>query len=397
MIPVARAIEFIDREIRPLGVERIDLADAVGRILAEDIVADSDLPPFDRSQMDGFALRSRDTRKVPVSLRIVGESAAGSGWHKELKRGEAVRIMTGAPLPAGADTVQKLELTKELNDFVSLIDSVSKGQYIVSKGAEIRNGEIVLHAGERVTPEMIATPAAFGYAKLKVSKRPRVAIVPTGLEIVAVGKKPKRDQIRDSNSLMLKALCEHAGGVVIVYENVSDKLADLEKVIADAMQRADIVVTTGGVSVGKYDLTKEAFARIGAGILFDKVALKPGKPAVFAMRKRKVFFGLPGNPVSAAVTFHIFVRRAIMLMQSAANASAERGFAELNSPLKGSRMRDMYLPARFAAAADGKLIAVPLPWIGSSDLVAFAKTEALVIVPKGTTFAEGDVADVLFL
>ncbi len=397
MITVARAIGLIDREIRHLGTERIALSDAVGRVLAEDIVADSDLPPFDRSQMDGYAVRSRDTRKVPVNLLVVGESAAGKGWHHELKRGEAVRIMTGAPVPSGADSVQKVELTKELNGFVSLIDPVSKKQSIVVKGAEIRKGDIVLRAGTRITAEMIATPAAFGYAKLKVAKHPRISIIPTGSEIVSVGRTPKPDQIRDSNSVMLKVLCEQAGPIPTVYPNVGDNLDDLVNIIKSASQSSDIVVTTGGVSVGKYDLTKEAFSTIGARILFDKIALKPGKPSVFAIRGRKIFFGLPGNPVSAAVTFHLFVRRAIMLMQSAANASSERGFAVLNSPIKGNRLRDTYFPTRLATSADGKLIAVPLPWVGSSDLVAFAKAEALVIVPKGTTFAADDVTEVLFL
>ncbi len=397
MIPVSKAIAAIDRNVRKLGTERIALADSVGRVLAENVVADTDLPPFDRSQMDGYAVRSRDTRKVPVNLLVVGESAAGNGWHKELKRGEAVRIMTGAPVPAGADAVQRVELTRELNGFVALIDPVSKKQSIVFRGAEIRKGEIVLRAGTQITPEMIATPAAFGFAKLKVSKRPRVAIIPTGSELIPVARNPKRDQIRDSNSVMLKALCDRAGAIATVFPNVGDELKDLTGTISRAMQASDIVVTTGGVSVGKYDLTKIAFAEIGAKILFEKVALKPGKPAVFATRNKKALFGLPGNPVSAAVTFHLFVRRAIMLMQCATNPAGERGFAVLNSPVKGNRLRDSYLAARLATSADGKLVAVPLPSAGSSDLVAFARAEALMIVPKAVTFAADDVIDVLFL
>ena len=397
MIPVSKALAAIDENVRNLGTERVALADTIGRVLAENVVADSDLPPFDRSQMDGYALRSRDTRKVPVNLVVVGESAAGNGWHNELNRGEAVRIMTGAPVPAGADSVQRVELARELNGIVSLIDPVPRKQSIVPKGAEIRKGEIVLRSGILITPEMIATPAAFGCAKLKVAKRPRVAIVPTGSELVPVHLKPTRDQIRDSNSVMLKALCDRAGAVTTVYENVGDELGELTRVIRMALKDNDIVVTTGGVSVGKYDLTKLAFGRIGAKVLFEKVALKPGKPAVFAIRNRKVLFGLPGNPVSAAVTFHLFVRRAIMLMQCAATAGAERGFAVLNAPVKGNRLRDSYLAAALATSADGKLVAVPLPSAGSSDLVAFARAEALIVVPKTVTFAEGDVVNVVFL
>jgi len=397
MIPVSKAIRIVEHEAMPLGAERVLLADAVGRVLAENVVADTDLPPFDRAQMDGYALRARDTRKVPVNLAVVGESAAGSGWHYQLKAGEAVRIMTGAPVPAGADTVQKVELAKELNGFVSLIDRVAKNQNIVRQGTEIRKGEVVLRAGTLITPEMVATPAAFGYAKIKVAKRPRVAIIPTGSEIVPVGRRPKRDQIRDSNSVMLRAFCDRAGAAVTVFQNVGDDLDDLTKAIRSALRANDIVVTTGGVSVGKYDLTKDAFKKVHARILFEKVALKPGKPTVFAVRGKKLLFGLPGNPVSAAVTFHLFVRRAIMLLQSAAGSAAERGFAVLNSPLKGNRLRDTHLAATFATSADGKLIAVPLPSVGSADLVAFARAEALIFVPKGITFAAGDVVDVVFL
>ncbi|MBK9155950.1 MAG: molybdopterin molybdotransferase MoeA [Chloracidobacterium sp.] len=397
MIPVLKAASIVERACIPLGTERIALPDSINRVLAEDVVADTDLPPFDRAQMDGYALRARDTRKVPVDLVVVGESAAGSGWHHRLKAGEAVRIMTGAPVPSGADTVQKVELTKELNGLVSLIDPVPKKQNIVRKGTEIRKGEVVLRSGALITPEMIATPAAFGYARLRVARRPRVTIIPTGSEIVPFGRKPKRDQIRDSNSVMLKAFCDRAGAASTVLQNVGDELEGLTRTIRAALLNSDIVVTTGGVSVGKYDLTKAAFKKVGARLLFEKVAVKPGKPAVFAVRGKKLLFGLPGNPVSAAVTFHLFVRRAILALQSAGPAPPDRGFAVLNSPLKGNRLRDTYLAATFASSADGKLIAVPLPSAGSADLVAFARAEALIVVPKAMTFAAGDVVEVEFL
>jgi molybdenum cofactor synthesis domain-containing protein len=397
VIPVNKALKIIDENIEPLGSERVPLDECAGRVLAEDIVADTDLPPFDRSQMDGYAVRSRDTRHAPVNLRIVGESAAGRGWHHELERGDAVRIMTGAPVPEGADAVQKIELTKEYDSIVSLIDRVPKGQFIVEKGSEIKKGGTVITAGTLVTPEMVATPAAFGYAKLRVAKRPRVAIITTGSEIVEVGKKPKRDQIRDSNSVMLKSLCEHAGATVVSRGCAADDPKELLETIENEATNADLVVTTGGVSVGKYDLTKDSFVQAGGKILFDRIALRPGKPAVFAKRRKKIFFGLPGNPVSTALTFYLFVRRALMLMQAAADPAMRRGFASLHAILRGNKSRDTYFPARLASSADGKLIAVPLSWTGSSDFVSFAHAEALIVVPKSTTFNEGDVFDVLFL
>lgn len=397
MISVARALKLIDREVGQRGVERIPLADAVGRVLAEDIVADSDLPPFDRSQMDGYALRSRDVRRPPVTLRIVGESAAGNGWPGMLGRGETVRIMTGAPVPAGADAVQRLELAKELNGYVSLIDPVKKGLNIVGRGKEVRYGDTVMRRGTRITPASIGSPASLGYARILVFRRPRVAIVPTGSEIVPIAAKPKRDQIRDSNSIMLKTLCEQAGAAARVFAKVGDDLEALTHTISSAARDGDIVITTGGVSVGKYDLTRAALDHIGARSIFERIALKPGKPTVFAKHRRKLFFGLPGNPVSAAVTFYLFVRRAIMLMQAAAEPGLQRSFAVLNDRVRGTRDRDVYAPARLATAADGSLLAVPIRWVGSSDIVAFAGAEALIIAPKGQDLTTGDVAEIAVL
>ncbi|MEO5859160.1 MAG: molybdopterin molybdotransferase MoeA, partial [Pyrinomonadaceae bacterium] len=184
MIPVSKALKTIASETPTLGVERVALEDAIGRILAEDIVADSDLPPFDRSQMDGYGVKAADTVGAPVILRLVGESAAGRGWRKKLRTGEAIRIMTGAAVPDGADAVQKLEVASEDGDTVTLLEPTEKGRFIVPKGKEVMKGKTVLKTGERITPANISIPAAFGYAKVQVAKQPRVAIVSTGTEIV---------------------------------------------------------------------------------------------------------------------------------------------------------------------------------------------------------------------
>lgn len=397
MIPVSKAIAIISREVRGLPVERVAIEDAVGRVLAEDVVADTDMPPFDRSQMDGYAVRAADTKDAPVTLKLVGESAAGRGWKGRLRSGEAVRIMTGAPLPAGADAVQKIELASETDGTVTINEPTAKGRFIVQKGKEVKKGTTVLHRGNRISPANISVPAAFGYAKLKVSKRPRVAILATGTEIVPVGKRPKPDQIRNSNSVMLAALCEGAGAETVVLPTVGDKLTDLTAAIASAAKASDMVITTGGVSVGKYDLTKAAIAGLGAEIFFEKVKLKPGKPTVFARLKKAYFFGLPGNPVSAAVTFHLFVRRALMLMQSASAVELPTGFAVIDGEAKGTRERDSYLPASLATDAKGRLLAVPLRWHGSSDFIGFASAQALVRVPAGTSLSAGEVCEVLFL
>src|SRR5437870_11798390 len=207
MIPVSEAVKIVLANTAPLPVESIALTDTMGRILSEDIVADTDLPPFDRAQMDGYAVRAEDVANAPVRLRIVGESAAGAGWHQEMKAGEAVRIMTGAPVPAGADAVQQVELTREVdsNGLVEILESVEIGRSIVKRGAEIKAGETVLRAGEHINAAMIATLASFGYAQVRVGRRPRVAVMATGSELVDVNKRPGRDQIRDSNNYTIAA------------------------------------------------------------------------------------------------------------------------------------------------------------------------------------------------
>jgi molybdopterin molybdotransferase len=397
MVPVSKALKIIEREAVPLRSERIDLTDAIDRVLAQNIIADMDLPPFDRSQMDGYAVKSADTQSTPVKLKIVGESAAGRGWHKILKKGEAVRIMTGAPVPSGSDAVQKIELASEENGFVRIDEPTETGRFITKKGAEIRKGNTVIKKGELLTPANIAVPAAFGCAKVRVAKRPRVAIFSTGTEIVEIGKKPKQDQIRNSNSLMLATLCGASGADVRVFPIIGDDISDLRSQISIATKSADILITTGGVSVGKYDLTKLALTELGAKIFFDKIALKPGKPTVFGKLKTTFVFGLPGNPVSAAVTFHLFVRLLIRRMQNAANPCLNDGQAIAGERAKGTNERDSYLPAALSTDTAGRLVATPIKWVGSSDFVGFASAHVLIEIPKGTSVEKGEPARVLFL
>jgi molybdopterin molybdotransferase len=394
MISVEKALRIVRRQSSPLGTERVDIADAINRVLAENITADTDLPPFDRSQMDGYAVKAADT---PATLKIAGESAAGRGWHKTLKKGEAVRIMTGAPVPKGADAIQKLELANEDNGFVTIHEPTEPSRFIIKKGAEIRKGKVVLKKGEVLTPANIAVPAAFGYAKLKVSKRPQVAIFSTGTEIVEINKKPKRDQIRNSNSIMLAALCRSAGAEPQVFPIIGDEISDLKSQISNAVRSADILITTGGVSVGKYDLTKLALKELGADIFFDKVALKPGKPTVFGRLKKTMVFGLPGNPVSAAVTFHLLVRLLIKKMQNAADPQLPRGSAVVSDRVKGTIERDSCLPARVGFQKDGRIAVTPLRWHGSSDFVGFAGANALIFLPKGKTLAKGDITQIALI
>jgi molybdenum cofactor synthesis domain-containing protein len=401
MISVAEAIQIVRQQTHTLPVEQISLPHALGRVLAQDIVADSDLPPFDRSQMDGYAVRALDAQAAPVRLRIVGESAAGKGWHNQLDEGQAVRIMTGAPVPAGADSVQQIELTHELKDgtVVELLESVEEGKSIVKRGAEIRAGETVLSAGTMINAAMMAVLAAFGYATVNVFQRPRVGVLATGTELVAVDQKPGQDQIRDSNNYSIAAYAELAGGVIERFPLTGDDTSLLKNQIAKAAETCDLIVTSGGVSMGVYDLTKSALKQLDAEIFFERVALRPGKPTVFArLPSGTLMFGLPGNPVSVAVTFNLFARTAALAMQGATEPALKRETAALARSVKGTADRESYLPVQLTTNDDGELIAFPLKWGGSSDFVAFALTTALAIVPAGAKTVEaGSLVNVLRL
>ena len=279
---------------------------ALGRVLAGDVVADSDLPPFDRAQMDGYAVRAADTAGAPVRLRLVGEAAAGEGWRGQLGAGEAVRIMTGAPLPAGADSVQQVEVTRELEGggVVEVERSTQPGQFFVTRGSEIRAGETVLRAGESVGAAGMAVLASFGYAEVEVYRRPRVAVLATGSELVAAAERPGADQIRDSNTYSLAAYAALAGAEVERLPLAGDEPELLRRLIEEAAARADVLILSGGVSMGRYDFTKAALDSLGAEIFFERVRLRPGKPTVFARlpdEGRTLVFGLPGNPVSVSV------------------------------------------------------------------------------------------------
>jgi molybdopterin molybdotransferase len=401
MISVAEAIQIVRQQAGVLPAEQVELQNALGRVLAQDVVADSDLPPFNRSQMDGYAVRAEDAGSAPVRLKIAGESAAGRGWHKPLEEGQAIRIMTGAPVPEGADSVQQVELTHELKDgtVVELLESVESGKSIVQRGSEIKEGETVLSAGTTINAAMMAVLAAFGYAKVEVFRRPRVGVLATGSELVAVDQKPGQDQIRDSNNYSIGAYAELAGAVVERLPLTGDESSALQKQIREAAERCDLIVTSGGVSMGVYDVTKPALRELDAQIFFERVALRPGKPTVFArLPNGTLVFGLPGNPVSVSVTFNLFARAALLAMQGVTEPTLKLETAVLARSVKGTTERESYLPAQLTINDDGQLIAFPLKWGGSSDFVAFAVATALVSVPANVQLVEaGSLVNVVRL
>jgi molybdopterin molybdotransferase len=391
MITVAEAIQIVKDQTKPLSPVRVEIEDALGRFLAEDVIADSDLPPFDRSQMDGYAVRAADTQNAPVRLRIVGESVAGAGWHSDMLAGQAVRIMTGAPVPKGADTVQQVELTRELDEgaTVEIQRPADPGKSIVDRASEIRAGETVLRSGERINAAMMAVLASFGYAQVSVGREPRVAVLATGSELVAVNQKPSRDQIRDSNNYSIGAYAALAGASVGLMPLTGDDPNSLQRQISAASASSDVLVTSGGVSMGVYDFTKTALKELGAEIFFERVSLRPGKPTVFARLPNGVLvFGLPGNPVSVSVTFNLFARTSLLALQGAHEPALEEEWAIIERSVKGSADRESYLPGQLRTGKAGHLLAHPLKWGGSSDFVAFARANGLIRVPAGVATLE---------
>jgi len=296
--------------------------------------------------------------------------------------------------------VQQVELTRDLSpELVEIQRAVQPGRSIVTQGSEVKQGATVLKAGEQINPSVLATLASFGYAHVKVGRRPRVAVLATGSELVAVDKQPGRDQIRDSNNYSIASYAELAGAQVERLPLAGDDVALLKRQVSAAAERSDVVVTSGGVSMGVYDFTKAALQDLKCEIYFERVALRPGKPTVFArLPNGTLVFGLPGNPVSVSVTFNLFARTAILRLQGAKQPRLIEQYAVLAQDVKGAEGRESYLPASLRTDTAGQLIVEPLKWGGSSDFVAFTQATALLIVTAGVQKqAAGSVVKVVSL
>jgi len=395
MITVDQALTIVLERVEPLGAEPIELEDALGRVLMEDVYADIDLPPFDRARMDGYAVRSSDVTAAPVTLRVIGEIAAGASFTGQLKAGEAVKIFTGAPVPAGADAVQKIEVTEASDHTVEIKEPVKPGQFITAHASEISRGERVLKSKTVIGSAQMAVLASFGYSNVKVSRTPSVAVLSTGSELVPVSIKPTGAQIRNSNSYSLASYAELAGAQAEILPTVGDTPRATREALLAAAENRDLVITSGGVSMGDYDLVEAALLELGAEIFFNKVRIRPGKPIVFARRGDTWFFCLPGNPVSTSVTFNVFVKPVIRRMLGYAEAREPTSQAKLVHPLTDVSNRRSYLPARLSIEG-GRAVVEPLKWGGSSDLVAFVNANALIIVAEDVhEIAEGRMVDVL--
>jgi molybdopterin molybdotransferase len=397
MVPVEEALETVLREAPALPAEEVPLAQSLSRVLAEDVVSDLDLPPFDRVAMDGYALRAADVAGAPSALEVRGEVRAGQWPDLTVGPGQAVRIMTGAPLPPGADSVQQVEMTQPLDEFrVTISTPVVPGANVAPRGSEVRAGDVLLRRGRVIDPAAIAVLASAGMARVKVARRPVVALLVTGDEIVDVSEAPAPGQIRNSNGPAVAAQAHLAGAEVRLLGVAPDR----QDAIAEALRAgldADVLVVSGGVSAGDYDLVRPALLELGATFLFTKVAVKPGAPLVFGRRGATLVFGLPGNPVSAQVTFDLFVRPALMRMQGATALSRPRVTVELEASVRNRSGRKSHLPARVRSEG-GRLVARPLRSMGSGDLAAHARANALVVMEADRVqAAAGETAEALLL
>jgi molybdenum cofactor synthesis domain-containing protein len=397
VISVEEALAIMLRETPSLGGEDVLLEGSLGRILAEAVRADADQPPFDRAAMDGYALRAEDAARTAAVLKVVGEVRAGQVPERSVGAGEAMQIMTGAPLPRGASAVQPVEKTRRLEaDRVAIDSVVEPRQHIAPRGSEMRAGDVVLEGGAPIDPATIALLASVGRSRVRVGQRPRVAVLATGDELVPVSETPGPGRIRNSNGPAVLAQARWAGAHVRSLGIVSDDGAALTEAIDNGLD-GDVLVVSGGVSAGAYDLVEAAFARVGVEVFFERVAIKPGAPLVFGRRKRVLVFGLPGNPVSAQVTFDVFVRAALLRLQGARCVSRPQVEVELLGPLRNKSGRKAHLPARVRWEA-GRLVAEPLPSMGSADILAHARANALVVLDRARTAAAmGERAPALLL
>jgi molybdopterin molybdotransferase len=372
--------------------ERVAIADALGRVLVEPMVrAGVDVPPFANSAMDGFALRSAD---APGTLRIAGESAAGAGSPPAVGPGTAVRIMTGAPLPDGADAVVPVELVRESADAV-IVPSVTSGSHVRGRGHDTAAGDQVYLPGA-MTPPQLAVLASLGIGEVEVRRLPRVAILSTGDELVAPGEALGPGQIHDANGPALAAAVREAGGAPLQIPRVGDDAAAIERALAGAAASADLVVTSGGVSVGRHDHVRAVLERRGA-IHFWRVAVQPGKPLAVGTLDGTSVIGLPGNPVSALVTFELFVRPMIRASLGLEGDGRARVRATPTERIGKDRDRRAYLRV-VVTALDGRPVARPAGGQQSSQLRPLAEGNGLLVVPEGEAAAEpGSVYEVVLL
>ena len=395
LMPIADALARILRAMSALPNETVSLANASGRVLAEDVLAGRTQPPFDASAMDGFAVRATDVQSVPTTLRLIGESAAGDRFTGQIAEGEAVRIFTGAPLPEGADSIVIQEDTEFTDTSVEIYKPANESRFVRKAGLDFREGEQVLAAGTRLGSSAIALAAAANIPWLTVRRRPRVGLLATGDELVYPGQAPGPDQIIASNALGLSVMIRDLGGVPVDLGIARDTEESLNAHI-DKAEGLDLLITLGGASVGDHDLVGKVLAGRGMTLDFWKIAMRPGKPLMFGNLGGLPVIGLPGNPVSALVCGLVFVAPAIRALLGSNHVETPLQTAILGADLAANDQRQDYLRSRLETTTDGSLIAHPFSRQDSSMLSVLARSYGLVIRPPFAPPAKtGDRVSVL--
>jgi molybdopterin molybdotransferase len=386
MLTVQQALDLVLSHVPAPRTVDVPLARALGRVLAEDCASDLDMPPFDKAMMDGYAVRSAD----PGPLEVIEEVPAGKVPSREVRAGSCAKIMTGAPVPAGADAVQQVEKTRREGDRVTLVSPVKPGQNIARRASDMRTGELVLGAGHVLRAAEIGALAAIGKARVRIFAPPRCAVLATGDELVPPEVKPGPGQIRNSNTSSLSAQVRSLGLECDDLGLARDDREAIRSAIREGLQR-DLLLLSGGVSAGDWDLVIPALRAEGIELKMHQVLIKPGRPFCFAPR----VFGLPGNPVSSFVIFEVFVRPYLGKMMGA-EVSRPILRARLESDLPHKIERVHYLPARVRSVGS-EYVAEMVPWQGSADLFALTKANAFVVVPIQTNYTKGDRVECLLL
>jgi len=396
-----RVVEEQAATLRPGRTELTALLRSRGRVLAEDIPADRDFPPFPRAARDGYAVRSADLAALPAALKIIGEVRAGGSLAGPLARGEAAEIMTGAPVPEGADAVVMVEYTTRQDASVTVERAAGPGENVAPTGSEARAGQLLLPRGTRMGFAEIAVAAGVGKAQVSVYSSPRVGILSTGDEIVDVEAHPGPSQIRNSNSYSLSAQVEAAGAEPVRLPIAADDPVVLRHLIEEGLA-LDLLLLTGGVSMGKYDLVEPVLAEFGAEFFFTGAQIQPGRPVLFGRARREpgvqtatYFFGLPGNPVSTMVTFEIFVRPILDALCGASPRKLRFLQARLGTEIRTKTGLTRFLPARLSGEFERTEVEL-VRWQGSGDTAAMARADCFLVVPPDRErLAAGEMVSVL--
>ncbi len=400
-IPVKEAVQLVIDHCELVGTETIPLEHAYGRILAEPIIAEHDVPPFNRSAYDGYAIRAEDsvnaTAERPKAFLVIGEIGAGHIGERALGEKEAYRIMTGAILPENADAIVMLEETVETDEGFTITKVYKKNDNISFQGEDAKQGKILIEAGSFIHPGTIALLATFGYANVNVSKSPTVSIISTGTELLDVSEALKPGKIRNSNGPMLQGQLDRMGIEYKSFGMMEDDLDACTELVEKALTESDIVITTGGVSVGDYDYLPVIYERLGANVLFDKVMMRPGSVTTVAVLGNKFLFGLSGNPSACFTGFELFVRPAILKMMGSTSPFIPRMKARLGEDFPKKNPFTRFIRAKWEMGASGPIV-VPAGFNKSNAVSSIARGNCIIVLPSETEgFKKGMEVDILLL